>query len=158
MNIKLLLVISCLSLQIFAMDNNPKNQTIASQESIKVAASCYVFKEKKILLRKDHDNHTNQDLWCLPGTYIKHNEPSKDCAARGVKEQTGIDLYNIQHATHCEEFGQDSIHQIIFIYSAQAIQGEITKNQHIHQWFGKSDLPDYLHRHIQKTYLDLKLS
>ncbi|PIA63456.1 hypothetical protein AQUCO_00201062v1 [Aquilegia coerulea] len=61
----------------------------------KVGVVVMVMKEKKILLGKRHTSNSNS-TYGLPGGHLEFGESFEECAAREVKEETGLDIEKME--------------------------------------------------------------
>jgi ADP-ribose pyrophosphatase YjhB (NUDIX family)/phosphoglycolate phosphatase-like HAD superfamily hydrolase len=69
--------------------------------------------------------HKWSDLWGIPGGKIKWGEPSEDALRREIKEETGLDIVEIefvlvQDCIHSEEFYRDA-HFILLNYTCRCV-------------------------------------
>jgi len=84
----------------------------------------------EILLVK---NPKFKDFWTIPGGHIELNEPAEETLKREIKEETGLELKNIEPLSFSEGINPEFFHQDKhFVYSnylAELASGEITKSE-----------------------------
>jgi ADP-ribose pyrophosphatase YjhB (NUDIX family) len=77
--------------------------------------------------------HKWSDLWGIPGGKIKWGEPSEDALRREIKEETNLDIVDIdfvlvQDCIHSKEFYRDA-HFVLLNYTCRARSvAEVTLN------------------------------
>ncbi|XP_047951814.1 nudix hydrolase 1-like [Salvia hispanica] len=59
----------------------------------KVAVVVFLLRDKKVLLGR------RRDTFALPGGHLEFGESFEECAAREVKEETGLHIQNIEFLT-----------------------------------------------------------
>src|SRR3989344_3651597 len=60
-------------------------------------ATCICLSKGEILLLQRQDKDTFPNHWCFPGGTIHIDENSAQTVKREIKEETGIDLNNVEH-------------------------------------------------------------
>ncbi|GFQ01743.1 nudix hydrolase 1 [Phtheirospermum japonicum] len=64
----------------------------------KVAVVVFLLKGKKVLLGRRRSS-VGRDTFALPGGHLEFGESFEECAAREVKEETGLDIDRIEFLT-----------------------------------------------------------
>jgi ADP-ribose pyrophosphatase YjhB (NUDIX family) len=127
---------------------------------IKVGIGVLILDGNKILLghrsinRKDTGGIFEPDTWSLPGGKQEVNETILECAKREVKEETNLDIDNL------EVFGADddiqpnkhfiTVHVVAKNYSGELKIMEPDKEDKW-EWFSLDNLPDNLYSPSEKT-------
>ncbi|MBN1977349.1 MAG: NUDIX domain-containing protein, partial [Anaerolineae bacterium] len=95
---------------------------MAQQYPEPVVGALIANPEGKVLLVK---SYKWPDQYVIPGGHIKLGEAMEEALKREMKEETGLDIYDIEHAWVGESVFQDSFHSkkhFIFIVTTQAIR------------------------------------
>jgi 8-oxo-dGTP diphosphatase len=67
-----------------------------------------------------------KDMWCLPGGHINKNEQAADAIIREVKEETGLDVLDLDPIGWRDEIvPNEDIHNVVLLYACK-VDGEIT--------------------------------
>lgn len=126
---------------------------------IRTGVGVMVLREGRILLGhrtvsgKDTGGIYEPDSWCLPGGKQEYGETILECAAREVREETGLDI------TGAEIFGaaddiQPDRHFVTLHVTAQAGEGsaKVTEpdKQDAWEWFAPDALPENLYSPSEK--------
>ena len=85
---------------------------------------CYLKKDNKVLMIKFF-NKWGQ-VYAPPGGKFESGESPLDCIIREFYEETGLKLINPR--LQGISYWQDSIEGIIFVYTAEEYEGELTNN------------------------------
>ncbi|KAL6538886.1 Nudix (Nucleoside diphosphate linked moiety X)-type motif 1 [Orobanche minor] len=64
----------------------------------KVAVVVFLLKERNVLLGRRRSS-VGRDTFALPGGHLEFGESFEECAAREVKEETGLDIDKLQFLT-----------------------------------------------------------
>ncbi|EYU28942.1 hypothetical protein MIMGU_mgv1a015620mg [Erythranthe guttata] len=64
----------------------------------KVAVVVFLLKGNKLLLGRRRSS-VGRDTFALPGGHLEFGESFEECAAREVKEETGLDIHKIEYLT-----------------------------------------------------------
>lgn len=128
-----------------------------SKQQIAVTTDCVIFfKEKngteKILLIK-RDKEPFKDQWALPGGFLEDEEPLEVGAKRELKEETGLQVYEVHQLKAFGNPGRDPRGRTISI----AFWGEIFSEEKVAgsddaadaQWFDLQTLPTLAFDHKQ---------
>lgn len=90
----------------------------------KVGVGVIVLRENKVLLGKrlnSHGSHT----WNFPGGHLEYQEEIFNCATREVKEETGLNITNLELGPYTNDiFLKDNKHYITLFVIAHASTGE----------------------------------
>ena len=121
-----------------------------------VTSDCVIFgfdgKELKLLLiERKHD--PCKGCWAFPGGFMNIDETVEDCAKRELKEETGLELTNIEQFHTFSDVNRDPRERIITV----AFIGLVKPSEVIGsddaakaQWFAIKDIPQlaFDHDHI----------
>lgn len=89
----------------------------------RVGLGVAVIKDRKILCGKRKNVHGN-GTWQFPGGHLEFKESWEECAAREVREETGITIKNIRFGTVCNDiFTVENKHYITIIMIADYAGG-----------------------------------
>ena len=129
-------------------------------DNIKTGIGVIILNDNKVLLghrsfeRKDTGGIFEPDTWSLPGGKQEVNETILECAKREVKEETNLDIDNL------EVFGADddiqpnkyfiTVHVVAQNYSGELKIMEPDKEDKW-EWFSLDNLPDNLYSPSEKT-------
>ncbi len=114
---------------------------------VRVCCEMIVEEDGKILMGKRGDVF-GKGSWAFPGGHLEVDEKTKDCAARELKEETGIvpiemkllgvinDIPNLQSQAN---------HYVRFVYLITKYSGKVTNRESDKcegwEWFDKDKLP-----------------
>jgi len=65
---------------------------------VRVGVGVIVVKDDKVLMGKRIGSH-GENSWSFPGGHLEMFESVHECAKREVKEETGIEIKNLQDVT-----------------------------------------------------------
>lgn len=89
--------------------------------------------------------HKWSDLWGIPGGKIKLNEPAEEALRREVREETGLEISEIQFAIvqdciQSKEFYKDA-HFVLLNYTCCSPGGKVTLNDEAeeYQWIAPGE-------------------
>jgi ADP-ribose pyrophosphatase YjhB (NUDIX family) len=114
----------------------------------RVVVTAYIEKDGKVLLgRKKSGVGPYPDTWHLPGGGVNLGDESIDDAIRReVKEETGLDVLNVERINFDEDFEPDKhgeeTHYIFLVYKMNAATFEFKAMDDLVElrWFDKSEL------------------
>jgi len=114
----------------------------------KIGVGIIVRNGDKILLQKRIGSH-GENTWSLPGGHLEWNETLKDCACREVREETGVEVGEIEfYAITNDIMKEENRHYITIFLEAKYLKGEpqIMENHRMKEigWFKANDLPNPL--------------
>ena len=125
-----------------------------------VGVGTVVIKDKKVLLGKRKNVH-GAGLWSFPGGHLEWNEDIAACAAREVKEETGLivaDLVKI--AFENDIFKKEEKHYVTLYMLANKVSGELVNAEPDKcegwQWFPIDDLPTPLWGAVERVTREAK--
>ena len=114
----------------------------------RVGVGIFVVKNDKVLMLQRKNAH-GEGTWSIPGGHLEFNETIEECAAREVKEETGLDIKNIRLGPYTNDFFyKEDKHYITLFAISEPINGA-PKNMEPHKcsnigWFSLNDLPNPL--------------
>ncbi|KAI9371397.1 NUDIX hydrolase domain-like protein [Aspergillus egyptiacus] len=80
--------------------------------------------ENKFIIGKRMGSH-GADTWGLPGGHLDFGESFEECAARELKEETGLDVSNIQFLTATNDvFVREGKHYVTVFVGARVVSGQ----------------------------------
>ncbi|MDO4199042.1 MAG: 8-oxo-dGTP diphosphatase [Erysipelotrichaceae bacterium] len=87
---------------------------------------CYLIKDHKYLMlhRVKKDNDINKDKYIGIGGHLEHGESPDDCIYREIKEETGLDAYNLK-LRGLLTFVIDDYDEYSFLYTGEEFAGEL---------------------------------
>ena len=129
---------------------------------IKIGVGVMILEDNKVLLghrsknKKDTGGIYEVDCWTLPGGKQEYNESFWDCAKREVKEETNLDIDDLELFDAADDIQPDR-HYITMHVIAKKHDGELkimepTKEDDW-QWFELNNLPENLYT-PSKKFLD----
>ncbi|KAI7725597.1 hypothetical protein M8C21_033259 [Ambrosia artemisiifolia] len=74
-----------------------KNEELSP--SPEVGVSVFILKDNKILFGRRRSVSVGDNTYLLPGGHLELGESHEECAVREVKEETGLDIKNIERLT-----------------------------------------------------------
>ena len=102
----------------------------------RIVVGVLIYNEKEeLFLFQTHKWH---DKWIVPGGHLEWGETLEKCARREVKEETNLEIENIeffgvQESINSEEF-HEKRHMIFMDYSAKLVRGDVVLNQEAEKW------------------------
>ena len=112
-----------------------------------VTADCVVFgfdgRELKILLI-ERGNDPYKGCWAFPGGFMNIDETAEQCAKRELKEETGLDIANIEQLYTFTEVNRDPRERVITVaYYGFVKLAEVKGSDDAAraQWFALNDIP-----------------
>lgn len=128
-------------------------------EYIKVGIGVLILKDHKILLGhrvvdgKDTGGIQEPDTWCLPGGKQEYKETVFEGAVREVKEETNLDISNLEVFGVADDIQPDR-HFVTIHVLAKECQGELRvmepEKQDEWKWFSLDQLPDCIYSPSKK--------
>jgi 8-oxo-dGTP diphosphatase len=125
-----------------------------SQNRPLIGVATFVFnQENKVLFGLRQGSH-GADTWSLPGGHLEFNESWEKCAIREVKEETGIQVVDLNLLTVTNDiFTKENKHYNTVFLTAKHFSGKpkrLEKNKcKKWKWFHLDDLPEPLFLPIQ---------
>lgn len=129
------------------------------EKYIKIGIGVMILNENKILLghrsknKKDTGGIYEVDCWTLPGGKQEYYETFWECARREVKEETNLDIDNLELFSISDDIQPDrhyiTIHIIAKKYSGELKIMEPTKEDEW-KWFDFNNLPENLYTPSKK--------
>ena len=129
------------------------------EKYIKIGIGVMILNENKILLghrsknKKDTGGIYEVDCWTLPGGKQEYYETFWECARREVKEETNLDIDNLELFSISDDIQPDrhyiTIHIIAKKYSGELKIMEPSKEDEW-KWFDFNNLPENLYTPSKK--------
>ena len=127
--------------------------------NIKIGIGVLILNDNKILLghrcsKVDTGGIYEPDSWCLPGGKQEYDETILECAKRETKEETNLDVNNLEVFGAEDDFGKDR-HFVTIYVLAKEFSGELKVTEPDKQdewkWFDIDNLPNNLYSPSEKT-------
>jgi 8-oxo-dGTP diphosphatase len=124
------------------------NQKTESKKVPRIGVGVIIVKDNKILMGKRKNSH-GEGTWSLPGGHLEFGETPQECAIRETKEETDLDIENVQAGPYTNDvFENEGKHYITLFMIAKHKTGQ-PKNMEPDkceswQWFDIDKLPDNL--------------
>lgn len=99
-----------------------------SEERPRVGIGVLVFKDGKLLLGKRRGSHGAGE-YASPGGHLEHLESFADCAAREVREETGLEITNLRFLRVLNTISYAPKHYIDLAFAADWVSGEPTARE-----------------------------
>lgn len=80
----------------------------------RIGVGVIVYKEDKILLGKRKNAH-GEGKWGFPGGHLEFQEDPHDCAVREVKEETGVEISDVEFLTITNDIFTDKHYVTLFM-------------------------------------------
>ncbi|KAF5762172.1 putative hydrolase [Helianthus annuus] len=113
-----------------------------------VGVSVFILKDNKILFGRRRSVSVGDNTYLLPGGHLEFGESYEECAAREVKEETGLDIKNIELLTTVNNLYYDATHINVTYMRAQLSDPNQTP-QNIEpdkcegwEWYDLNNLPE----------------
>ncbi len=96
---------------------------MTDEQKIHIVVRVYIFdKDGKLFLIK---SPKEGDMFTAPGGHIEYGEKISDTVLREVKEETGLDIKNLEYVTTSESIRtEEGIHYIALRYRAEMVDDE----------------------------------
>ena len=113
-----------------------------------VGVGAIILRDGLVLLGQRVGSH-GAGTWALPGGHLEFGETVEECAAREVREETGLVLQRLKAAPYTNDFfASDEKHYVTLFVIAESHEGEpvvLEPNKCLGwQWFRWSELPSPL--------------
>ena len=111
------------------------------REKATEATLCFVMDDNEILLI-EKKRGVGEGLYNGPGGKVEKNESIEECAIREVKEETRIDIQNVEKIGELEFiFGQDPF-MFVHVFTTSEFSGEIEETEEARpEWFSIENIP-----------------
>jgi 8-oxo-dGTP diphosphatase len=123
------------------------------QREPSVGVGAIILRHGLVLLGQRVGSH-GAGTWALPGGHLEFGETVEECAAREVREETGLILQRLKAAPYTNDlFASDEKHYVTLFVIAESHEGEAVVLEPDKclgwQWFRWSALPSPLFRPLQ---------
>lgn len=114
----------------------------------KIGVAAIIRKQKKVLLGK-RKNSLGEGTWCFPGGHLEFGESWEECSLRETKEETDIEIKNIQFVGVTNDvFKEEKKHYVTIFLSAEYADGKVKLAEpekfEKWEWFDWDNLPSPL--------------
>ena len=128
-----------------------------AKQKIAITTDCVVFykasSEKLKILLVERKNEPFKDAWALPGGFLEDEEPLEEGAKRELKEETGLQIFEVYQLKAFGNPGRDPRGRTISI----AFWGEVFSEEKVEgsddakdaKWFDLENLPELAFDHKQ---------
>ncbi len=95
-----------------------------NEKIARIGLGCIVIRDGQVLIGKRKGSH-GSGTWSIPGGHVEFGESWEECARREVKEETGLDINQIQFlgVTDDYDIGEDK-HYVTIFMKASSMHGE----------------------------------
>lgn len=118
-----------------------------SEERPRVGLGVLVFKDGQLLLGRRRGSHGAGE-YASPGGHLEHLESFADCAAREVREETGVEITNLRFLRVLNTVTYAPKHYVDLAFAADWVRGEPTVNEpekiESWKWYPLDALPEPL--------------
>lgn len=115
---------------------------MAKKETVILTNMCLVYNNDQILVQK-----RTKDSWpgiTFPGGHIEENESFVESTIREIKEETGLDIKNLEFCGVSHWTKLCGCRYIVFLYKTNCFSGTLTSsNEGEVFWINKNDLFKY---------------
>ena len=124
-------------------------------ERPKVGVGVLVRRNGKILMGERKASH-GSGTWCPPGGHLEYGESFEECAQREVREETGLEIENIQFGAVTNDiFEKEQKHYVTIIMIADGLRDnpEVTEPDKWGrwEWFEWEKLPEPVFLSVQNA-------
>ncbi|KAI3763915.1 hypothetical protein L2E82_13913 [Cichorium intybus] len=77
-----------------------------------IGIAVFILKDDKTLFGRRRSSSIGAYTYALPGGHLEFGESFEECAAREVKEETGLDIKNIELLTTTNNVLSDKVHLV----------------------------------------------
>ncbi|PWA86044.1 NUDIX hydrolase domain-like protein (chloroplast) [Artemisia annua] len=86
-----------------------------------VGVAVFILKDNKVLFGRRRSLSIGAHTYLLPGGHLEFGESFEECAAREVKEETGLDIKDIELLTATNNLLSDSVHMVAIYMRAHLL-------------------------------------
>ncbi|MFP4445898.1 MAG: nucleotide triphosphate diphosphatase NUDT15 [Desulfosudaceae bacterium] len=129
---------------------------MTEQKIPRVGVGVIVQRDGRILLGKRLGAH-GEGTWALPGGHLEFGESVEECAAREVREETGLTIHSLTRGPYTSDlFPAEGKHYVTLFVEARSGEGrpEIREPDRCAawDWFSWSSLPRPLFAPLHSLY------
>ncbi|XP_076914937.1 nudix hydrolase 1-like [Bidens hawaiensis] len=113
-----------------------------------VGVAVFILKDNKVLFGHRRSLSIASYTYALPGGHLEFGESFEECASREVKEETGLDIKNIELLTASSNLLSDTVH-VVVIYMRAYLSDPNQIPQNIEpdkcegwEWYELNNLPE----------------
>ncbi|KAK1425598.1 hypothetical protein QVD17_20952 [Tagetes erecta] len=113
-----------------------------------IGVAVFILKNNKVLFGRRRSLSIGAYTYALPGGHLEFGESFEECAAREVKEETGLDIKNIELLTATNNVLSDKAH-VVIIYMRAHLSDPDQTPQNIEpdkcegwEWYDLNNLPE----------------
>ncbi len=130
---------------------------MTEHEDVNVGVACILKHDGTVLYGKRRSDH-GEGTWCVPGGHLEHGESITDCARREVREETGLDVTDLQIATVTNDIFDSGEHYVTIWVTGDASSDDAERREPEKcaewRWYDWNDPPQPLFlpdRNLRKT-------
>ncbi|KAD4983009.1 hypothetical protein E3N88_19680 [Mikania micrantha] len=118
------------------------------QPAPETGVSVFILKDNKILFGRRRSLFIGANTYGLPGGHLESGESYVECAAREVKEETGLDIKNIKFLTTINNLPYRSTHlEVTYMRAYLSYPNQTPQNIEPDkcegwEWFDLNNLPE----------------
>lgn len=110
------------------------------EEKVILTNMCMIYSKDNILVQ---DRVKSWKGIAFPGGHVENHESIVDSVIREIKEETGLDISNVE-LCGIKQWFKDDIRNICFLFKTNCFSGELKSNDEGHNfWINKNDLSKY---------------
>lgn len=111
-------------------------------ELVEITVLCMVYDDDKILLQNKVDK-----VWggmTFPGGHVEKNESFSDAVIREIKEETGLDIYDLCFCGIEQFINQDGYRYLVLLFKTNKFSGNLISSEEGEMlWLNRSELKKY---------------
>lgn len=109
-------------------------------KQVRKAVRCYVIKNSKVVAVRYKKGMKKEDYYDIPGGKIEDGETPEQAALREMKEETGLNIYNLKHKGNMIIEYPDRIYDFD-VFTTNESQGVLQENEeNISEWIEIEEL------------------
>ncbi|KAL2832719.1 NUDIX hydrolase domain-like protein [Aspergillus pseudoustus] len=97
-----------------------------SNHNVRVGVAVFALNSQNEFVLGQRMGSHGAGTWALPGGHLEFNESFEDCATREVKEETGLDISDVQFLTATNDvMSADEKHYVTVFVGARVEEGQV---------------------------------